>query len=389
MDAVWLLQTASTLLLNATFCWLAGAWLARRWLAQTGAAESDAVGYNAAGYGAAGSGAAGYDASGSGAAGYDAARYCAALRRSDLLAAALAAAASMAGLLAATAVMGGVGLAEAFPMLPMMLTQTAYGHAGSAALLAMALLFALRLWQGSTARRAATAALAESAAPAATADMAGPVGPAATAGLAGSAGPAATAGLAGLAAPAATVGLAGAAQLAALLALAVFTVTRASMGHAGENGFWTVPLAAEALHLGAVGVWTGAVLVSGWLVLRAPRVQGLSGHAIGAYLERMSQAAMVAVAVIAATGVYNGWHRVGSTEHLLHTAYGWTLLAKVALVLAAIGLGGYNKYAGLPAAARSAHGVAVVRVVLQLESLLLLGALAAAAVLTSQQPPTA
>jgi len=305
MDAVWLLQTASALLLNASFCWLAGTWLARHWLAQAGAA-----GYDAAGYGAA-------------------------LRRGDLPAAALAAAGGMAGLLAATAVMGGVGLGEAFPMLPMMLAQTAYGRAGSAALLAMALLFALRLWQG---------------------------GPA---------------------------GLAGAVQPAALLALAVFTVTRASMGHAGENGFWTVPLAAEALHLGAVGVWTGAVLVSGWLVLRAPRVQGLAGPAIDSYLERMSQAAMVAVAVIAATGVYNGWHRVGSTEHLLHTEYGWTLLAKVALVLAAIGLGGYNKYVGLPAAARSARGMAVVRAVLQLESILLLGALAAAAVLTSQQPPTA
>jgi putative copper resistance protein D len=87
--------------------------------------------------------------------------------------------------------------------------------------------------------------------------------------------------------------------------------------------------------------------------------------------------------------VYNGWHRVGSSAHLLHTEYGWTLLAKVALVLAAIGLGGYNKYAGLPAAARSARGLALVRAVLQLESILLLGALAAAAVLTSQQPPTA
>lgn len=346
MDAVWLLQTGSALLLNACFCWLAGAWLARHWLAQTGAAEYGAAGSDAAGFGAA-------------------------LRRGDLLAAALAAAASMAGLLAATAVMGGVGLGEAFPMLPMMLAQTAYGHAGSAALLAMALLFALRLWQGGAARRAATAALAESAS------------------LTGLAAAAATADLAGSAGLAATAGLAGAAQPAALLALGAFTVTRASMGHAGENGFWTVPLAAEALHLGAVGVWTGAVLVSGWLVLRAPRVHGLASAAIGSYLERMSQAAVAAVAVIAATGVYNGWHRVGSTEHLLHSAYGWTLLAKVALVLAAIGLGGYNKYAGLPAAARSARGVAVVRAVLQLESVLLLGALAAAAVLTSQQPPTA
>lgn len=295
MDAVSLLQTGSALLFNIGFCWLAGSWLARRWLAPGGAGPE--------GYGAA-------------------------LRKSDLLAAGLAIAGSAAALPAATAVMAGVGLREACPMVWMMLTTTAYGHAGGTALLAMLAVLAIRLR-----------------------------------------------------------GAGRAAEAAVLLALAVFAVTRASMGHAGENGYWTLPLAAETVHFAAIAVWTGAVLVSGWLVLRAPRVAGLGGAPITGYLDLMSRAAMLAVIAIVATGIYNGWHRVGAAEHLLHTGYGWTLLVKVALVLAAIAMGGYNKFVGLPAAARSARGVAVVGTVLRLESALLLGALAAAAVLTSLQPP--
>jgi hypothetical protein len=58
-----------------------------------------------------------------------------------------------------------------------------------------------------------------------------------------------------------------------------------------------------------------------------------------------------------------------TSDHLLHTFYGMTLLAKIALVLAAIALGGYNKFIGLPAASRS-HEVWLVRATLQIESFL-------------------
>ena len=256
-----------------------------------------------------------------------------AIARADVLAAGLGAAGCAAALWAATAVMADAPLGEAAAMLWMMLSTTGYGHTGSAALLAMLVLLALR-----AARK-----------PGRATDLV---------------------------------------ELAALAALLVFTVTRASMGHAGEGGLWTATMLAEAVHLFAVGVWSGAVFVAGWLVLSGSRGARPGLHT-DRYLERMSQAALAAVAAIAATGVYSAWHRVGSAEHLLHTPYGWILQAKVLLVLLAVGLGGYNKFIGLPAAARSARGVLLVRRVLQVESLLLLGALLAAALLTSQQPPAA
>ncbi len=258
-------------------------------------------------------------------------RFEPALRKLDLMASGLGAVSSALALLVATAVMGGVGLREACPMFWMMVTSTDFGHAGTITVLAMTALFFIR-YLGST--RLAS-------------------------------------------------------DVAALLALAVFAVTRASMGHAGEEGLWTVPLAAEAIHLSAIGLWTGAVLASGWFVLNETQVDSFDVRITGRYLDLMSQAAMVAVIGIVVTGVYSGWHRVGVPEHLTHTSYGVTLLVKVALVLVAITLGGYNKYFGLPAASRTPSGVGLARTVLQIESFVLIGVLLAAAILTAQQPPAA
>lgn len=241
--------------------------------------------------------------------------------------------ASLAALWASTAVMSGLPLAEASDMFWMMLTTTDHGHAGCVTIVAMLVLLALR-------------------------------------GIGG-------AGLAG--------------EAAVLLSLAVFAYTRATMGHAGEAGFWSLPLAAESLHLAAIALWTGVVVLSGCFVFNDARLAGavVDGGGTTRYLERMSQAAVLALVVIAATGVYSGWHRVGTGGNLLHTAYGLTLLAKVGLVGLAVALGGYNKLVGLPAAARSERGLRLVRTVLRAEALLLLAVLAAAALLTSQQPPTA
>lgn len=254
-----------------------------------------------------------------------------ALRRSDLLAAGMAALGSAAALLAATAVMGGVGLREACPMLWMMITSTDYGQAGCVTILAMLALLALRLYN--------------------------------------------------------PIGRAG--EFAALLLLGVFAITRSSMGHAGEGGLWTMALAAEVMHFSAIGLWTGAVMVTGWLVLDESGIAHLGTQTTDRYLDLMSQAALFAVGAIAATGVYSAWHRLASPAQLVDTGYGITLLAKVGLVLSAIALGGYNKFVGLPAASRSMAGLRLVRSVLRIETALLLGAVLAASALISQQPPSA
>ena len=263
--------------------------------------------------------------------GVDPAAHEVALRRYDLGAAGLSAGACAASLWAATAVMAGVPLADALPSVGMMLTTTDLGRAGCITAAAMVGVFLIRLW-GRAGRAAGGAALA---------------------------------------------------------ALAAFAVTRASMGHAGEAGWWNLAVAAESIHLAAIGLWTGLVAVSGWFVLDKFRLLPIDTAASDKFLHLMSNAAILSVAALAGTGIYSAWHRVGSMENLLHSTYGIALLVKLLFVLIALALGGYNKLVGLPAASRSRPGIDLVRNVLRIESLVLCVVLLAAAILTSQQPPTA
>ncbi|QOL52209.1 CopD family protein [Massilia litorea] len=232
------------------------------------------------------------------------------------------------GLWAAAAVMGGVGLGEALSMLAPTLG-TAYGQAG---LLGLAALVAAAL----------------------------------------------------LVLPAARGG--GADALLAL-ALLVWSVARVSVSHAVEDGLLSLGVLVEWLHLVLVALWLGLVAVGGLLVL--PRVRsGWPGMGqLGAYLERVSTLATVALAGILVTGMYNAWHRLGSLDQLFGNLYGNALALKLVLVALAVALGGYNKLFGFPALAASLVKRSLVLAVLRIELVILVGALAAAVVLTSNQPP--
>jgi putative copper export protein len=229
---------------------------------------------------------------------------------------------------AAAAVMGGVGPSEALSMLAPTLG-TAYGHAG---LLGLAALLGAAL----------------------------------------------------LALPAAR-GRGGDALLALLLL--VWSAARVSVSHAAEEGLFSLGVLVEWLHLVLVALWLGLVAVAGLLVL--PRVRsGWPGVGqLGAYLERVSHLATVALAGILVTGVYNAWHRLGSLDGLFGNLYGNALVLKLALVALAVALGGYNKLFGFPAVAASLVKRSLVLMVLRIELVILVGALAAAVVLISTQPP--
>jgi putative copper resistance protein D len=104
----------------------------------------------------------------------------------------------------------------------------------------------------------------------------------------------------------------------------------------------------------------------------------------------MSAAAVLAVLAVFVTGLFNAWNRVGTVDNLFdNSIYTTALLIKVGLVGVALILGGYNKFIGLALARGSVHGLERVKLVLQVESIVLVIVLFAAAVLTSQQPPAA
>src|SRR5450830_972045 len=194
------------------------------------------------------------------------------LRRFDLLAASLCILASVGGLWAATAVMGGTGLLDALGSIELMIN-TDYGHAGATSTVVLFFVLALRVFcTGRIAR-----------------------------------------------------------EYGVMSALAVFVLVRASMGHAGESGWWSVAMAVEIAHLAAISVWAGLVFVSAWAVVGSIALP-LTLTVSSSYLDRMSRAATAAVAAILVTGLYNAWQRIGTLANLTHSLYATAFLFKVGLV---------------------------------------------------------
>ena len=269
MTGAALLQTGAAAALAGAFFWLAGVLLARVWLARSAPQFHQQIGPG--------------------------------LRSGAIAAGALCVAALGASLWAAAAIMGDTGLAEAADMLVPVLTGTAYGHAGLAAMAAAAILAAA---QASGGRYAAA------------------IGAAAMLG---------------------------------------FALARASISHAGEHGMASVPYAIEVIHLLLVAVWLGGVWLAAWQIVPAARAAKV---ALPAYLSTLSAWASAALAGIIVTGVWNACQRIESLEQLVDNNYGTALCIKLCLFSIAVFLGGYNRLIGFPLAPRdgAARAVLVLRV---------------------------
>lgn len=109
---------------------------------------------------------------------------------------------------------------------------------------------------------------------------------------------------------------------------------------------------ATLVHLSMVALWIGALLP-----LRRMACDG--DPAAGPAAERFGRVAIWAVGALTLAGLLLGWRLLGGAAPLVTTAYGWTLLAKLAVVAALLGLAAMNKLrlspalaAGDPAAGR-------------------------------------
>ena len=181
------------------------------------------------------------------------------------------------------------------------------------------------------------------------------------------------------------------------LLLLLVLVARVTIGHAFEHGFASVGFVMEWLHLLFMSVWTGIVLVAGWLVLPRVPAAGLApASGLASYLRSMSGWAYAALLGILATGAYNAWRTLGSPRDLLDADYGQVLAFKLCMVVLAVALGAFNKFFGLPAATSASmsaagpeRGLRMVISVLRIESVALLLALGAAAILSNSAPPSA
>jgi len=92
-------------------------------------------------------------------------------------------------------------------------------------------------------------------------------------------------------------------------------------GHAAAGLQSELALPVDVLHLDAMGVWLGGLVV----LWRAKPPQQAA--------QRFSQVAILCVGVLVATGTYQSWRQLGSWAGFLDTEYGRLLLLKIAGVL--------------------------------------------------------
>ena len=136
---------------------------------------------------------------------------------------------------------------------------------------------------------------------------------------------------------------------AALLGAAALALVGAA-GHAAavEPGA-VLAIAVHGVHLLASGLWAGALLPLAVLLAAAAREAGADArpYAVRA-ARRFSRWALVAVLVLAGSGVANAASHVGSVAGLVGTTYGRLLLAKLALLVPILLLAALNRRLHLP-----------------------------------------
>ena len=165
----------------------------------------------------------------------------------------------------------------------------------------------------------------------------------------------------------------------------LWTLTLISHGAATVD-IRNLAIAADFLHLLASAFWVGALFhfALGVGLLRglpeADRMERLADA-----VPRFSVIAALSVAVIVVTGVFSGWAQVTVTE-ALNTPYGATLIAKVALVLPLLFLGGINLVWVRPRLRRDTVAATWLRRFLLGEMALAVLVLAAVGMLTSLEP---
>jgi copper transport protein len=126
---------------------------------------------------------------------------------------------------------------------------------------------------------------------------------------------------------------------AALAISVALLLTYSSIGHANAQHPAPLWIAIDAVHLAAVSLWIGGLLMfafgaSTWLT-DSDTERGV---------RRFSQTAMVAVPVIVATGVAQTLKLAGNVDDLTSTAWGRTLLVKIAVVTVLVAIGGVSQW---------------------------------------------
>ncbi len=157
-------------------------------------------------------------------------------------------------------------------------------------------------------------------------------------------------------------------------------------GHTRSSDVEALAVLAAGVHAVVAAVWWGG-LVALALVLR-PRHDEADHTSSAGVVTGFSRAATVSVLLVGATGLVLTWSEVRAVRALGDTAYGWTLLAKVAVVGVVALIGAHNRFRVVPAIERAsgARAWSLLRRSVAVEALALVLAVGLTAVLVNVTP---
>ena len=173
-----------------------------------------------------------------------------------------------------------------------------------------------------------------------------------------------------------------------LSALALVLTGTSSHAAAGSESPW--PAAAAVAHLLAAGIWAGGLPPLALLLFSASHDGTAPDPFAVRTMRRFSRVALVAVLVLAGSGVASAWLLVGGVAGLLGTAYGHWLLAKLALLVPALLLAAASRAAlpGLssPTAPEASSTARRMSLLIAAEAGLVLALIGCAAAMTATTP---
>lgn len=180
----------------------------------------------------------------------------------------------------------------------------------------------------------------------------------------------------------------------ALCGLALLTTLSLTSHAAAKPG--AVPVVSDIVHLVAVALWGGELLYFALLPWHTIRQElDVSRRLVWKLVERFANTALVVVLLLVMSGAVLAFLHVYGLSAFSSTAYGRTLVWKIALLLLALSVAGWQLMVLSPALKRQAQTFVPTRahvligrcaVLVRVEAALLVGAVILAAVLTTLPP---
>jgi len=109
-------------------------------------------------------------------------------------------------------------------------------------------------------------------------------------------------------------------------------------GHASTGSWVPFALASDAVHVGAMSLWLGGLVML--LMVLFPRREL---YELSTAVPRFSRIALLSVSALVATGAYQTWRQVGSLHAAVTTDYGGILVLKLLGFVALVVLGAFSR----------------------------------------------